>query len=211
MPELNLIEDDSSGGPSNAPSAAQRRRPPRGGGFGRVLVILLALVVVLVGIYLANQYGVLNLWGKKSAPETAEQKATFPEEPFKEPQAAPETTTVSFESKKPPQAAERLVEPKPQPKAAEKALTAPGDVSRMSGTYTIQVSAWKDRTTADDQTARLVRAGFPAFVEELPEGGTIWYTVRVGKYTSAQAARAALDEMPREIQDQYWIDRVRTP
>jgi len=209
MPELNLIEDDSSSGPANAPSAAQKRRPPREGGFGRVLAILLALVVVLVGIYLANQYGVLNLWGKKSAPVAAEQPSTFPEEPFKEPQAAPETTTVSFESKQPPQASERLVEPKP--KAAEKPTTAPGDVSRMSGTYTLQVSAWKDRATAEDQQARLVRAGLPAFVEELPDEGTIWYTVRVGKYASPQAARSALADMPREIQDQYWIDRVRTP
>ena len=213
MPELNLIEDDSSGGPVSAPSAAQRRRPPRGGGFGRVLVILLALAFVLGGIYLANQYGLLNLWGKKSAPETAEQQATFPEEPFKEPQVVPETTTVAFESKQPPAQKERLVEPKPQPKAAEtsKPAPAPGDASRMSGTYTIQVSAWKDRATADDQTERLVRAGFPAFVEVLPYDGSSWYTVRVGKYASAQAARAAMGDMPREIQDQYWIDKIRTP
>ena len=210
MPELNLIEDDSSGSPATAPAAARRRRPPRGGGFGRVLVILLALAVIVVALYLANEYGVLNLWGKKSAPETAQQQPVFPEEPFKEPQAAPETTTVAFESKQPPKPAEKLVEVKPQPKVVEKAKAPePGDVSRMSGTYTLQVSAWKDRETADDQTARLVRAGLPAFVEELRLGGSTWYTVRVGKYASSQEARAALGDMPREIQDQFWIDRVR--
>lgn len=210
MPELNLIEDDSSGGPPNAPAAAQRRRPPRGGGFGRVLVILLALVVVLVALYLANQYGLLNLWGKKSAPETVQQQPTFPEEPFQE-AAPPETTTVAFESKQPPAPAEKLVEAKPKSTVVEKPAPArePGDVSRMSGTYTIQVSAWKDRATADDQTARLVRAGFPAFVEELRYDGSSWYTVRVGKYASAQAARAAMGDMPQEIRDQYWIDKVK--
>lgn len=209
MPELNLIEDDSSGGPSTTPSVAQRRRPPRGGGFAGVLVILLALVVVLVALYLANQYGILNLWGKKSAPETVQQQPTFPAEPFQEAPAPVETTAVAVE--KPPPTAERLVEPKPQAKAPEKSTPAPaqGDVSKMSGTYTIQVSAWKDRATADDQSNRLVRAGLPAFVEELRAGGTSWYTVRVGKYSSPQAARSALGDMPREIQDQYWIDRVR--
>lgn len=211
MPELNLIEDDSSGGPPNAPAAAQRRRPPRGGGFGRVLVILLALVVVLVALYLANQYGLLNLWGKKSAPETVQQQPTFPEEPFRE-TAPPETTTVAFESKQPPAPAEKLVEAKPKPTVVEKPAPArePGDVSRMSGTFTIQVSAWKDRATADEQTTRLVRAGLPAFVEEIGFGEAVWYTVRVGKYGSSQEARAALGDMPREIQDQFWIDRVRT-
>jgi len=210
MPELNLIEDDSSGGPATAPAAAQRRRPPRGGGFGRVLVIVLALAVVLVALYMANEYGLLNLWGKKSAPETAQQQPTFPEEPFQEPQATPETTTVAFASKQPPKPAEQLVEVKPQPRASEKSRAPePGDVSRMSGTYTIQASAWKDRATADDQATRLVRAGLPAFVEELRLGDSVWYTVRVGKYASSQEARAALGDMPREIQDQFWIDRVR--
>lgn len=208
MPELNLIEDDSSGNSATAPAAAQRRRLPGGGGFTKVLIIVLALIVVLVAIYFVNEYGLLNLWGKKSAPETAQEQPAFPEEPFKESATKPETTSV--DAKQAPPAAERLVQPKPQPRAVERAPAQPaGDVSKMSGTYTIQVSAWKDRATADDQTMRLVSAGFPAFVEELSDDGSSWYAVRVGRYASLQAARSALGDMPQEIRDQYWIDKIR--
>ncbi len=224
MPELNLIEDDSSGGPSTAPSAAARRRPPRGGGFGRVLIILLALVFVIVAIYLANQYGVLNLWGKKEPPATAQQQPAFPEEPFEQAPSQAESTMVSppatqeqeeltppAEQQKPP-VEQKLVEPKQTapPPAAEQAPPPPkADVSTMSGSYTIQFSAWKDRATADELTTRLVRAGLPAFVEQVKFGSTTWYTVRVGKYASVQAARSAVADMPREIREHYWIDKTR--
>jgi septal ring-binding cell division protein DamX len=225
MPELNLIEDDNSGGPSAAPSSAARRRPPRGGGFGRVLIILLVLIFVLVAVYLANEYGVLNLWGKKEAPETAQQQPAFPEEPFGETPGQADTAMVSpagaeqpaeeqppVEVQQQPPAEEKLVEPKSQPPKAETAPPPPaGDVSTMSGSYTIQFSAWRDRATADELSGRLVRAGLPAFVESIRFGSNTWYTVRVGRYGSAQAARAALSNMPREIREHYWIDKVRTP
>ena len=223
MPELNLIEDDSSGGSSAAPSSAARRRPPRGGGFGRVLIILIALIFVLVAVFLANQYGLLTLWGKKEAPATAQQQPAFPEEPFEETPAQTDTMMVSppasqAPAEQPPAAkqqepppAEKLVKPKEQPLSMGVPIARPpaGDVSTMSGSYTIQFSAWREKGTADDLTNRLVRAGLPAFVESVKFGAGTWYTVRVGRYASLQAARSALKDMPREIRDHYWIDKVR--
>jgi septal ring-binding cell division protein DamX len=220
MPELNLIEEDSSGGSSATPAAAAKRRPPKGGGFGKVLIILIALIVVLAAVFLANQYGYLNLWGKKAAPATAEQQ-TFPEEPFQGAQAdsTAAAAATGTEVKQPAEAAtkpdskasEKLVEPRPQPKAARPEASRPaGDVSTMSGQYTIQFSAWKEKGVADDLMGRLVRAGLPAFVEHVKFNGQTWYTVRVGRYGSPQEAQSALKNMPREIREHYWIDKIRT-
>jgi septal ring-binding cell division protein DamX len=228
MPELNLIEDDNSGGSAAAPSSAQRRRPPRGGGFGRVLIILLALIFVFVGVYLANQYGLLNLWGQKSAPETAQEQPAFPEEPFQgtpTPAGTTGTTMTDLSVAEQPveqpldqsivtQQEEPPVVVALEPEQSEPVESAPppieaSDLSAMSGNYTIQVSAWKDRAMADDLTQRLVRAGFPAFVEPLSHKGGTWYTVRVGRYASRQDAQAALRDMPLEIRENYWIDKVR--
>ena len=80
----------------------------------------------------------------------------------------------------------------------------------MSGSYTIQFSAWKDRAIADDLTSRLVRAGLPAFVEQIRFSGGSWFTVRVGRYASRDAARAALKDMPLEIREHHWIAQIKT-
>jgi cell division septation protein DedD len=84
--------------------------------------------------------------------------------------------------------------PKPSPKPTAAAVTAKPPAT---GTFTIQVGAFKDRETADGVVARLKKKGFAAFVVA-PDGSDNLFNVRVGSYT----ARADAERVQTKLRDE---------
>jgi cell division septation protein DedD len=82
-------------------------------------------------------------------------------------------------------------------------------LGEMKGEYTIQVSAWRDKSIADEMVKRLAEAGYPAYVEERPYKDGSWFTVRIGRYSSRKDAQEAVQNFADEIKSSYWIDKVR--
>jgi len=82
-------------------------------------------------------------------------------------------------------------------------------VAEMKGTYTVQVYALKDKGNADAVVQRLTEAGYPAFVEPITGKDMTWYTVRIGKYSSAAEAKKAVETFAQEIKTNHFIDKVR--
>jgi len=213
MPNLNLIDEEGGEESLETVAAPVRRRGGGGGGGGvaKILVVVLILVLVVAGVFLLNKYGIVKLWGKKAAPTAAvTQTEPFPAEPFQQPQATPDTSQMAAGSgidfvETPP------IEEQPKAEGAqlgEGMLIAGAKLADMKGNYTIQVSAWKDKATADKYVKMLEDAGYPAYVAARDLKGSTWYTVRIGRYPTIKDARNAVQDFALEIRSHYWIDRV---
>jgi cell division protein FtsN len=110
---------------------------------------------------------------------TAPLTAPPPPKPVKAPK--PEDTVVVASRRAPVPA------PSPEPPAAPPA-----------GGYTVQVGAYKARPPADALRATLVAAGHDADVVESPGPGEARYRVRVGAFTTREAARTAAARLGAE-------------
>lgn len=82
----------------------------------------------------------------------------------------------------------------PVPKAPAKAVPAS---KPATGTFTIQVGAFKDKDTAESVVTRLKKKGFAAFVVA-PEGADNLFNVRVGSF----AARADAERAQMKLRDE---------
>jgi DedD protein len=91
---------------------------------------------------------------------------------------APPPATAPAEAKK---------EALPEPKAGGNQSGAPPAASG----FVVQVAAFTDRYGARAQARKLKAAGFPAYVESVPNGNSELQRVRVGPYPSRDAADAA--------------------
>ena len=100
-----------------------------------------------------------------------------------------------------------------QPAQTKPAVQPPkvnmANLSDMTGTYTVQVYALRDKGNAEAAVQRLNDAGYPAFVEEINAREMMWYTVRVGKFPSAAEAKKAVENFAQEIKMHHFIDKVR--
>lgn len=211
MPDLNLQDEegsldnlDSSAGEELTVPADEEAPKKKSGALTAVLVILLIVIIGGGGVFLLNRLGVIKLWGKKAAPEVTQMQESMPTEQAAT--GAVDTAQVSMvetpplgDTKKPSQPAKQIPVSAAAPKLGE-----------MKGEYTVQVSAWRDKETADDMVRRLADAGYPAFVEERAYKDGTWYTVRVGKYASRKDAQLAVENFAEEIKSNHWIDRVHT-
>ncbi len=203
MPNLNLIDDEGLEESTETVQAPARKKGGGGGGIGKILVIVLILVVVAGGVFLLNKYGIVKLWGKKTPPPVAVvQPEPFPQEPFPAEEAIVDTGSGIEFVDTPPIAEVPPPAPAPPPSASDK-------LASMKGNYTIQVSAWKDRKTAEKYVRLLEEAGYPAFLEPRDLKGGSWYTVRIGRYPTVKEARKAVDSFALEIRSNYWIDKTR--
>ena len=212
MPNLNLIDEE--GGEESLETVSTPMRKRRGGGGGgvtKILVVVLILVVIVGGVFLLNKYGIVKLWGKKTPPPVAvTQPEPFPAEPFQAQQPPPDTTQAAEGSgidfiETPPIEEQPKAEPV---KPAGSEATMGTKLADMKGNYTIQVSAWKDKSVADKYVKMLEDAGYPAYVAERDLKGSTWYTVRIGKYATIKDAKKAVQDFAMEIRTHYWIDRV---
>lgn len=80
----------------------------------------------------------------------------------------------------------------PKPDTVKKAEQAPPQNLR----YTIQIASYNERDMAEDEVKRMKKRGYAAFIvaTELPDKGT-WYRVRLGSFSSKQAAERLLNEL----------------
>jgi cell division septation protein DedD len=95
------------------------------------------------------------------------------------------------EESPPPPSADAAPRPAPSPKGPPSPHAAEASPSSASGTFTIQVGAYKDKASAESVVNRLKGKGFAAFVvsPEGADGGL--FDVRVGNYASrVDAAKA---------------------
>ena len=62
--------------------------------------------------------------------------------------------------------------------------------------YTIQVSAYPDRSQAEDEVRNMKKRGYAAFVvaTDLPDKGT-WYRVRIGSFSKRESAEKLAAEL----------------
>jgi hypothetical protein len=208
MPDLNLIDDEGMEGASTGPTP--RSGGGGGGGTAKVLVIIVALVVLGGGVFLLNKFGIIKLWGKKAPPAVTQvQEDAFPADLPPEQLGMAEDTSMAELLETPP-----ISEPVPKKDEPMKpfGMDAMGKskLNEMTGNYTIQVSAWRDKATADLMVKRLDEAGYPAYVERRDYKDGTWFTVRIGRYPSPREAKKAVETFALELRSSYWIDRVRS-
>jgi septal ring-binding cell division protein DamX len=217
MPNVNLIEEEGGEGEMQPVAVTTKRRG--GGGGSKALLILIVIVVLGGGVFALNKFGIVKLWGKKQQPVITQIQEPIVEEPtYAEVDSTmmqEDTSGVSFVETPPltePQYESSLVtgSGKGLSSSARSTETRSSSLSGMTGNYTVQVSAWRDRPTAEKYVSRLENAGYPAFVEERGFKDGNWYTVRIGRYSSLKEARKAVDSFAYELKKNYWIDKVRS-
>ncbi|MEX2117669.1 MAG: SPOR domain-containing protein [Bacteroidota bacterium] len=217
MPNVNLIEEEGGEGEMQTVAVTTRRS---GGGGSKVLLILIIIVVIAGAVFALNKFGIVKLWGKKQQPVITQIQEPISEEPtYVEVDSTmmEDTAGVSFVETPPltePEYESSLVSGSGKgiksTRSTSSTSTASAALSGMKGNYTVQVSAWRDRTTAEKYVNRLEQAGYPAFVEEHGVKDGNWYTVRIGRYPSIKEAKKAVDSFAYELKRNYWIDKVRS-
>ena len=220
MPNVNLIEEEGGMEGGMEPIAAPvKKRGGGGGGGSKMLLIIIVLVVIGGGVFALNKFGILKLWGKKPQPVVVTQipEEQFTPEQFGQPDTlTADTSGVSFvetplltEEKEPGMASGLVMDKGGKKTKVSGSAAVSSDLKGMSGNYTIQVSAWRDKSTAEVYVKRLEEAGYPAFVQERSVKDGSWYTVRIGRYSSIKEAKKAVESFAYELKANYWIDRVQ--
>jgi DedD protein len=124
---------------------------------------------------------------KRSEPQSAAPADALPGSPAVPPAATPPAAAPSnAEAKK-----ETPPEPKASVKQSDAASAKQSDGAPAGSGFVVQVAAFTDRYGAQAQVRKLKRAGFPAYVESVPNGNSELQRVRVGPYPSRDAADAA--------------------
>ena len=93
------------------------------------------------------------------------------------------------------------VERSDQPEAAPKAdavAAAPAKPAAGQTTFTVQVAAYKAKDPADALRAKLVAAGYEAYVVQVDTPGSARYRVRVGSFTAREPAQQVADRIVGE-------------
>jgi cell division protein FtsN len=104
-----------------------------------------------------------------------------------------------------PEAKPKEAEAKPKETAKPRSVetvkpTAPPPSEGVEGRFTVQVGAFKVRSQADALRARLAAGGQQAYVSEVEADGAMQYRVRVGSFTTREAAREAATRLASERQ-----------
>jgi cell division septation protein DedD len=221
MPDLNLIDE---GGFDEAPAPAA---PPAkkkisksgsgGGGLTKFLIVLFILILIGGGLWYLNKQGIVKLWGKKKAQIAQIQDEPFQQEPIdqqaqekaQEPQQLADTSQVALVETAPvEEKAQTSNETKVEKESSE--TESVSKLNEMSGEFTIQVVAYREKSKAVETSKNLEYAGYPSFVEKIPMNGGDFYTVRIGKYPSREDAQKAVKSFASQLQAHYVIDKVRT-
>ncbi len=140
----------------------------------------------------------VKLATRPTAEDVAEQPqagtAAKPTETKQAPSTAPKTTGQAS-----PKPVEKSTARTEAPKTAPAVNATPPAMTKSSGEYTIQVSAFQDKAQADRMVDRLKGKGYDAFVTKaVIPGRGIWYRVRVGKYASRDAAENVAANLKRK-------------
>jgi len=196
-----------------------------------VVVGTVFVLGVVVGKKLASSRGAANaadllsaLDEKAAAMEQvraappSEPRLTFQDEltkksespPSKEPVAAeirPEVKkSVGAENVEPSPEPPTQEPPREKPSRAMPQTEKPPQVAARSGSFTLQLSASQVRADADRFAARLREKGYqPYIVESDVKDRGRWYRVRMGTFSSKEAAAKYLADFRRETQLQAFV------
>ena len=77
--------------------------------------------------------------------------------------------------------------------------------------FTIQVGAKKVLADAKKFAAKLIDAGYDAYIQKavFKETNEVWYRIRVGSYAKRQTASAVAKSLSETQQENAWVDFVR--
>jgi cell division protein FtsN len=153
-------------------------------------------------------------------PEAKKAEAKKPE--AKKPEARkPEAEAKKAEAKKPEARKPEARKPEAEAKKAEARKpearasgTHEGDEARADSAresrFTLQLSSFGDRAEAESFRAKLIKAGYSAYIveAEVPDKGT-WYRVRLGGYDSYDAAVTAKKEFEARQQIIAYVTRIK--
>jgi cell division septation protein DedD len=219
MPDLNLIDEggfDEAPAPAAPPAKKKNSKSGRGGGITKVLIVLFVLILIGGGLWYLNKQGIVKLWGKKKASIAQIQDEPFQQEPVdkqaeekaQEPQQLADTSQVALVETAPvEEKAQASNEMKEEKGSSETEVIS--NLNEMSGEFTIQVIAYREKSKAVETSKNLEYAGYPSFVEKIPMNGGDFYTVRIGKYPSREEAQKAVKSFASQLQAHYVIDKVR--
>lgn len=165
---------------------------------------LIALAFLGAVTFLLNYFGVVHFWGTKT-PTVVEELPPVVQPPpqveeekkQKEPAPTPEPSTA--EEKQP-----ITEEPKPPAPKTEETPPPPATL----GEYTLQLSSWDKRIDAVRMVSRLSQVGVDAYIAEGIVKGKKWYRVRVGRYATAEEARAASSRVQSLSGNGVWVTKV---
>lgn len=100
--------------------------------------------------------------------------------------------------------------PAPKPEAAapkpEAAPAANVPTTGRPGTWVLQIVALRNQSAAASLVQRLVKSGFPAYLENPAPGTPVIYRVRVGRYSD----RSEADQVRRRLEKEEQLSSVIT-
>lgn len=82
---------------------------------------------------------------------------------------------------------------------------APARRAASPAGWTVQIASTSSRAEADRLVAVLVGRDAPAWFSQTDLGGKTMFRVRVGHFSSKDAARVFADGLPSELKSDYWI------
>lgn len=210
MPDLNLKDEEefAETGGSNPARSRKSRFHGSGGGDNSNKILLVAIVILLVlGVVMLNQFGIINLWG------TGEGRVTVDLDPLEEEAVEPIPDPREPELTPAPDIAirdetEEIPEPPPV-RVPDREREQPREI-RPTGTglYTVQVSAWLDRQKAETQAQRIRNAGKDAYIDQTSINGVTWYRVRIGRYQTRQEAEEEARRFQLLLETGWWVARI---
>lgn len=104
----------------------------------------------------------------------------------------------------PPETAPAAKPEEPAPKPEVPAPAAGVPTTGRPGTWVLQIIALRNQDAAASLVQRLVKAGYPAFLENPPPGKPGIYRVRVGRYND----RSEADQVQRRLEKEQKLSSV---
>ena len=118
------------------------------------------------------------------------------------------TATTSKKLQKPKQSKTALpISKKKKIKKQSKGMSIPFDKNR----FTIQVASKKRIDDAKKIAARLIDAGYDAYIQKayFKENNETWYRIRVGSYNDKEKAQKMATSLSNDQKEKAWVDHVR--
>lgn len=121
------------------------------------------------------------------------------------------------EEAKPEPPSKPKTEPKPTQRKTTKTTTGTDRadlIPRVPGRYTVQVSSWKTFSKAESVANSVKKLGYDAYIQraKFPDTGKVWYRVRVGSFTTYEAAKTLRNKLidePSLPNSSIWVDFQR--
>ena len=167
------------------------------------------------GDEIATQPFIVQVSRRQPMPEMAEQSDTSVTE------AGSEVTETESEME---EKSAKAPAPAPKPRKSTTTTKKKQETSQTSdradlipkvpGRYTVQVSSWKTFNKAETVANLIKEIGYDAYVQraKFPDTGKTWYRVRVGSFTSYEAAKTLRNKLAKEpnLPDStIWVDFQR--